>query len=393
LLKDALLPTEFVDDGTPYPFRRVEGEGIYEITVGPVHAGIIEPGHFRFSVEGETIVNLESRLYFVHKGIEKLFETKALGDAVKLAERISGDSSVAHAMAFCQAIESLAGVTIPARAAYLRVVLLELERLYNHIADVGAICTDTGFAIANAHAMRLREDVLRLNARLVGQRLLRGAVIAGGVACAFSAEQCADVRATLTRVIADFDDMVEIALNNTLVLDRLRDTGRLTNRTAREMQVVGVPARASGIDADARRDHPFAAYADLSPRVSVHEEGDVWARMMVRVKEAREAVQLIMRALDHCRVSSSNQLLDGDSVKPLEQLPPDASAFGLVEGWRGPIWHWVVAGKDNTLARVKVKDPSFANWPALNYAILKNIVPDFPLVNKSFNLSYAGNDL
>lgn len=385
LLKDAILLDDFTDDGTPYPFRRIEGEGIYEITVGPVHAGIIEPGHFRFSVEGETIVNLESRMYFVHKGIEELFENKSLPQAVELAERISGDSSVAHALAFCQAIESLAGVTIPPRAAYLRVVLLELERLYNHIADVGAICTDTGFAVANMHTLRLREDILRLNARLTGHRLLRGMLVAGGVAHDFTAEQMADARATVARVLADFDEVVEIAMANGMVLDRLHGAGRLTNRTAREMQVVGVPARASGIDADARRDHPFAAYAQLGPRIVVHTEGDVWARLMVRVEEARESARLITRALEN--------LPAGKIVELLGELPEGEGAFGLVEGWRGPIWHWVVAGKNNSLARVKVKDPSFANWPAVNYAILKNIVPDFPLVNKSFNLSYAGNDL
>ena len=385
LLKNCIARTGFVDHGTPYPFRKVEGEGIHEITVGPVHAGIIEPGHFRFSVEGETIINLESRLYFVHKGIEKLFETMTHTAVVELAERISGDSSVAHAMAFCQAIESLAAVTIPTRAAYLRVVLLEMERIYNHIADVGAICTDTGFAFANAHAMRLREDVLRLNARLVGHRLLRGALVPGGMRCDLSPSQVRDVRTTLARVIADFDEVVDIAINNSSVLDRLHGTGHLTEKTARDMQVVGLAARASGMDADARRDHPFAAYGDLQFNVPVFNSGDVWARMMVRVEEAHEAFNLISRALD--------ALPEGKTLQPIEALPAGASDFGLVEGWRGPIWHWVVAGEDNSLSRVKVKDPSFANWPALNYAILKNIVPDFPLINKSYNLSYAGNDL
>ena len=385
LLKDSTVRQDFYDDGEAYPFRRVEGEGLYEITVGPVHAGIIEPGHFRFSVEGETIINLESRMYFVHKGIEKLFESATLVQGLQLAERISGDSSVAHALAFSQAVESLAGVTIPPRAAYLRVVLLELERLYNHIADVGAICTDTGFAVANAHALRLREDILRLNARLAGHRLLRGCLLPGGVARDFSAEQIADARGLIARVAADFDQIVEIATTNGLVLDRLHGTGRLNQQTAREMQVVGVPARASGIDADARRDHPFAAYAALPLRVVVHTEGDVWARLMVRVEEAREAARLIGLALE--------ALPSGTLAVPLDALPEGEAAFGLVEGWRGPIWHWVVGGKKNTLRRVKIKDPSFANWPALNYAILKNIVPDFPLVNKSFNLSYAGNDL
>lgn len=385
LLKDSTHSVEFVDDGTPYPFRRVEGEGLHEITVGPVHAGIIEPGHFRFTVEGESIINLESRLYFVHKGIEKLFEGMHPNTAVELAERISGDSSVAHAMAFCQAVESLATVTITRRAAYLRVVLLELERIYNHIADVGAILTDTGFAFANAHAMRLREDILRLNSRLVGHRLLRGCLLPGGMRCDLSPSQVRDVRATLERVIADFDEVVEIAINNSSVLDRLHGTGQLTETTAREMQVSGIAARASGIDADARRDHAFAAYGDLQIRVPVFSSGDVWARMMVRVEEAREAFNLITRALD--------ALPEGEILQPIESISAGASGFGLVEGWRGPIYHWAVAGENNSLSRVKIKDPSFANWPALNYAILKNIVPDFPLVNKSFNLSYAGNDL
>jgi Ni,Fe-hydrogenase III large subunit/Ni,Fe-hydrogenase III component G len=385
LRKDAAPPGEFVDNGVPFPFRRVEGQGIYEITVGPVHAGIIEPGHFRFSVEGETIINLESRLYFVHKGIERLFEGVAPGRGVKIAERISGDSSVAHALAFCQTLESLAGLTIPARAAFLRVIWLELERLYNHIADVGAICTDTGFAVANAHAMRLREEVLRLNARLTGHRLLRGAVIPGGVGCDLSSEQIQDLQTTVKRIIADFNEVVDVALNNSLVLDRLHDTGRLTYQTAREMQVVGIAARASGIDADTRRDHPFAAYVTLPTRVPIFSEGDVWARLMVRVEEAREAVSLMTRA--------SQEMPPGEIARPLAPLPAGASAFGLVEGWRGPIWHWAVVDENGLLTRVKVKDPSFANWPALNYAILKNIVPDFPLVNKSFNLSYAGNDL
>ena len=385
LLKDAPPRKDFVDDGEPYPFRRVEGEGLYEITVGPVHAGIIEPGHFRFSVEGETIINLESRMYFVHKGIEKLFESATLNQGLKLAERISGDSSVAHTLAFCQAVEALANTTIPPRAAYLRTVLLELERLYNHVADVGAICTDTGFAVAHAHALRLREDLLRLNARLVGHRLLRDSLVPGGVTRDFGAEQIADARGSVARIIADFNQIVEIATSNGFVLDRLHGTGRLSQATARDMQVVGVPARASGIDRDARRDHPFAAYAALTPRVVVHGDGDVWARMMVRVEEAREAARLIRSALE--------KLPEGSLSVSLESLPEGEGAFGLVEGWRGPIWHWVVGGKNNMLRRVKIKDPSFANWPALNYAILKNIVPDFPLVNKSFNLSYAGNDL
>jgi Ni,Fe-hydrogenase III large subunit/Ni,Fe-hydrogenase III component G len=386
LLKDAVPAQAFEDNGQPFPFQQVRGEGIYQITVGPVHAGIIEPGHFRFSVDGETIVNLESRLFFLHKGIEKLFESMTVLHGVQLAERISGDSSVAHALAFCMAAERCAGIEIPERAAYLRVVLQELERLYNHIADVGAICTDTGFAVANAHAMRLREDVLRLNERLVGHRLLRGAVVPGGVVVReFSNTQIDDAVNTVRRVRDDFNEVVAMALDNTFVLDRVHATGVLTNETARELQVCGIAARASGIDADTRRDHPYAAYGRLKFRVPVFQEGDVWSRMMVRVEEAGESVNLIVQALE--------ALPAGEMLTPCGVLPAGTSAFGLVEGWRGPIWHWVTAGENGMLRRVKVKDPSFANWPALNYAILNNIVPDFPLCNKSFNLSYAGNDL
>jgi Ni,Fe-hydrogenase III large subunit/Ni,Fe-hydrogenase III component G len=385
LLKDAVPPKALEDNGQPFPFQQVRGEGIYQITVGPVHAGIIEPGHFRFSVDGETIVNLESRLFFLHKGIEKLFESMTVSRGVQLAERISGDSSVAHELAFCMAVERSAGIVVPERAAYIRVVVQELERLYNHIGDVGAICTDTGFAVANAHALRLREDVLRLNERLVGHRLLRGAVVPGGVVQEFSNTQISDAVDTVRRVRDDFNEVVAMALDNALVLDRLHTTGVLTNQTARELQVGGIAARASGIDRDARRDHPYAAYEELKFRVPVFQEGDVWARMMVRVEESRESVSLIVQALE--------ALPTGKILTPVATLPAGSSAFGLVEGWRGPIWHWVTAGENGMLRRVKVKDPSFANWPALNYAILNNIVPDFPLCNKSFNLSYAGNDL
>ena len=386
LLKDANTSKVFEDDGRPFPFQQVQGEGIHQITVGPVHAGIIEPGHFRFSVDGETIVNLESRLYFVHKGIEKLFESMTIPRGVELAERISGDSSVAHALAYCMAVERCAGVEAPKRASYLRVVFQELERLYNHIADVGAICNDTGFAVANVHAMRLREDLLRLNERLVGHRLLRGAIVPGGVTAAdFSNKQIADALNTVQRVRDDFEEVVAMALESALVLDRLHGTGVLTNRTARELQVSGIAARASGIDADTRRDHPYGAYGELKFHVPVFHEGDVWCRMMVRVEEVRESTQLIVRALD--------SLPAGDALRPVSNPSPGSNAFGLVEGWRGPIWHWVVFGRKGALKRVKIKDPSFSNWTALNYAILNNIVPDFPLCNKSFNLSYAGNDL
>jgi Ni,Fe-hydrogenase III large subunit/Ni,Fe-hydrogenase III component G len=383
--RDVTPRTDFVDAGEPFPFRHVEGEGIFEVTVGPVHAGIIEPGHFRFSAEGETIVNLETRLGFVHKGTEKLFEGLALDRAPALAERISGDTSVGHALAYCQAVEALAGCAVPPRAARLRVVLLELERIYNHVGDVGMIVNDTGFAFGHAHCFRIREELLRLNERLTGHRLLRGAVVPGGVTGPITTARVAEAATTVESLVADFAAIVRLCLDNTTVLERLQGTGRLTEQTATEMQVVGLVGRASGIDADLRRDTPFAAYGETGVHVSVYGTGDVWARTMVRLHEAREAARLVREA-----TRGDN----GGAVRvPVPPLTAGSHAFGLVEAWRGPIWHWVLADGPASLGRVKVVDPSFRNWPALEYAVLKNIIPDFPLCNKSFNLSYSGNDL
>ncbi len=385
LRRDTTPRRDFADAGQPFPFRRVEGAGIFEITVGPVHAGIIEPGHFRFSVEGEEIVSLETRLGFVHKGTEKLFETLPFARTPELAERVSGDESVAHALAYCEALERLAGRAAPPRAAWLRVALLELERLYNHVGDVGMIVNDTGFAWGHAHCFRLREELLRLNARLTGHRLLRGAVVPGGVAGPLAERGLGEVADAVSRLTADFLEVARVCLDNTLVLERLQGTGRLTNKTAREMGVVGLVARASGIDADLRRDAPLGAYRELEVAPAVYPQGDVWARTMVRLDEARETARLIAVAAE--------RLPDGPARVTLPPLPTGGDAVACVEAWRGPIWYWVFAAGPESLRRVKVVDPSFRNWPALELAVLENIVPDFPLCNKSFNLSYSGSDL
>jgi Ni,Fe-hydrogenase III large subunit/Ni,Fe-hydrogenase III component G len=384
LRRDVPARRDFQDDGRPFPFRTVEGPGIMEITVGPVHAGIIEPGHFRFSVAGEAIVHLETRLGFVHKGIEKLFETLPLERTPELAERISGDTSVGHALAYCRTLETLAGCAVPPRAAALRAVLLELERLYNHVGDVGMILNDTGFAFGHAHCFRLREELLRLNEHLTGHRLLRGAIVPGGIAGSAGRPPLALAR-EVRRIVREFDEVACLSLDNMMVLERLQGTGRLTTPTAREMQVVGMVARASGIDADARRDAPFAPYDALDVRVAVYATGDVWARTMLRLDEAKESARLIDVLLD--------TLPAGETATPLGPLRAGGDATTVVEAWRGPIWVWALAEGEASLARVKVADPSFRNWPALEYAVLNNIVPDFPLCNKSFNLSYSGADL
>lgn len=393
LRKDSVPPEKFEDNGAPFEFMPVGGEGVYEIPVGPVHAGIIEPGHFRFSVVGETVIDLKIRLYFTHKGTEKLFEGRAPAESVELAERISGDTTIGHSLAYCQAVEALARCEVPARAKYLRVILLEMERLYNHIADFGAICNDTGFAAAHSHCFRIRERLLRLNKRLTGNRLLRGGILPGGVGHDLPADlnpstgSGQDLAAELDSVIADFNEIVEISLSNTMLADRLNGAGYLTTKTATDHGVLGYVARASGIDVDVRRDHPFAAYSSLQFKVASSQSGDVRARAQIRVDEARESVSLIKQALAKLPGCST------ELVAPLGKLPAWEPAFGLVEGWRGAILHWVMVDDEGKLYRVKIKDPSFVNWPALSFALLKNIVPDFPLCNKSFNQSYSGNDL
>jgi len=383
LRKDAIVPENFVGKGMPYPFLPVEGEGVYEIPVGPVHAGIIEPGHFRFSVVGETIINMQLHLYFTHKGVEKLFEGKTPAEGVELAERISGDTTIGHSLAYCQAVESLAGCEIPERASYIRVILLEMERIYNHIADFGAICNDTGFAFAHSQCFRIRERLLRLNKRLTGNRLLRAGVVPGGVGHDLPPDL--NLADELNSILTDFNEVVEISLGNTMLMDRLEGTGRLTLKTAMDHGVLGFIARASGIDVDVRRNHPFAAYPWLKFEVPVLETGDVLARTLIRVNEVRQSMSLIQQALE--------KIPEGQITSQVEKLPAWQPAFGMVEGWRGAILHWIMADQEGKLYRVKVKDPSFNNWPALPFALLKNIVPDFPLCNKSFNQSYSGNDL
>jgi Ni,Fe-hydrogenase III large subunit/Ni,Fe-hydrogenase III component G len=381
LRQDAVTPA-FTDDGRPFPFTAVEGEGVYEIPVGPVHAGVIEPGHFRFNVLGETILKMRARLYFTHKGTERLCAGRRVEQAVALAERVSGDTTVGHAVAFCQAVESLAGLQIPDGAKAWRAILLELERLYNHITDVGAIIADTGFPVGQAHCMRLREQVLRLNKRITGNRLMRGAIVPGGVSVL---SDTGGIVNEIETVLLDFEEVIQICVDNTLVADRLDATGWLDPTVARDFGVVGYLARASGLSHDARRDLPAGAYQWFDFVPIMEDGGDVRARLQVRVREARQALFVIEQV--EGRAASGNTSVEGLT------LPAFTPSFGIVEAWRGRLVHMVVADDHNRLHRVKIVDPSFFNWPALARALEDNIVPDFPLCNKSFNQSYSGNDL
>ncbi|HEY3004042.1 MAG TPA: NADH-quinone oxidoreductase subunit C [Kribbellaceae bacterium] len=380
MLRDAGDPPAFGDVDGPYPFRPVEGPGVYEIPVGPVHAGLIEPGHFRFSVVGETILNLKARLWFVHKGIEKLFEGRRPDDAVELAERISGDTAVGHSLAFCHAVEDALELTVSPDALRIRGVLLELERIYNHVTDLGALCNDVGYGILNAHAQRIREQLLRINAETTGHRLLRGA-IRPGTAEVVSMPDAARLR----DIGADVAEVVAIALDHGVVHDRFAGTAILTNQQAADLGTLGYVARASGLHTDARSDQPWI---DLGPAFAVCTEttGDVLSRFLVRAREIATSAEVITALLDGPvrPAAGDDRPRNGGGIR---------SGVGIVEGWRGAVTHRVELRPDGTLGRVKIVDPSFFNWPALPLALADTIVPDFPLTNKSFNLSYAGNDL
>jgi Ni,Fe-hydrogenase III large subunit len=371
-------------EGERHVYRPTLGEGVFQIPVGPIHAGIIEPGHFNFAVAGEPILYLQLRMFYVHKGTEKRFEQLPVNHAVFLAESISGDSSFSHATAFCQAVERAADVEIPEGARRMRTILLELERIYNHVADIGAIATDVGFVIANAHASRLREMILALNEDLTGSRLLRGVICPGGMRQGWQPEDNRKCVAALQAFAREFEDLMGIIETSDSTRDRLERTGTLRPEKARDLGIVGVAGRASGVDRDLRRDHPYAAYGSVRIKVPVYQEGDVLRRMQVRVDEVRESVRIIEVV--------SRELREGTVRVAMPPLPPDRCALGAVEGWRGEILHWIRTGDGNRLERCKIKDPSLNNWPALVEAVEGNIVPDFPVINKSFNLSYSGTD-
>jgi len=386
LKKDFAWDTVMGRQQGEFRFRHIEGEGVFEIPVGPIHAGIIESGHFRFSVAGEPIMQLEVRHFWKHRGVEKLFEQQPLLAAVPLAERVSGDTTVGHSLAYCQAVETLLHLDVPRRARYLRSFFLELERLHNHLGDVGAICNDTAYALPHAHCSRMKERLMQVNDRLTGSRFLRGVLCVGGAAREVGKKSFEDTVEELNRIEQDFSELEAIIVANASLTDRLESTGVLTERIARDHGVIGVVGRASGIDQDVRRDRPFAAYDELPVNVALYRYGDVRARLRVRMDEIHESIRLIREI--------HRQIPDGPLLADPTHVPACGEwALSAVEGWRGEILYFVMAGENGQVQRCNVRDPSFVNWPALQWAVVGNIVPDFPLINKSFNLSYAGNDL
>ena len=366
-------------------FLHVQGSGVYEIPVGPVHAGIIEPGHFRFSVAGEPIINLEAQLYYVHKGIEKLCEGQSIEKCFYISERISGDETFSNSLAFCQAIERIAEVPITARAEYSRVVFAEMERLVSHLGDLGGICTDVAYGFAASQFKMLRIWTYQMIEEMGNSRFLRSVNRPGGLRKDFLAGKEKKLLESLSKIKKELTDTVSIIKANGLFIDRVEHTGILETKIARDLNAVGPAGRASGILHDVRKDYPYAAYNRLSFEVPEHANGDVNCRMNVRIAECFAAIDLITQAIEKMPV--------GSIYLPIPQIEPYKAALGYTESARGENIHWIMTGPGNTIFRYKIRTPSFCNWPALCYAVAGNIVPDFPLINKSFNLSYAGNDL
>jgi Ni,Fe-hydrogenase III large subunit len=360
------------------------------VPVGPIHAGIIEPGHFRFSMAGESIMLLEARLGYVHKGTEKLFESLSLKDQLKLSEKISGDSSFSHSLAFCQAIEQLANITVPIRARYLRTVYAELERLANHLGDIGALMLDAGFNFGGAHGARLREIAIRINQQLTGSRFLRGVNTIGGVTKDIDNQLAGDVVTQLSALLKDFNEVIAVAEDSASLLNRLKGTGPLLLEIAEDYGVLGVAAKAVGIEIDARVQYPYAAYDVLPPNgIATEQTGDVNARFNVRVKEVRSSIDILHRALKNLPTGD----ITAKNIDNKLTFAKDSIAIGCVEGWRGEILHLITTDTHGTINRVAVRDPSFINWQVVGYCGQNQVIPDFPLINKSFNLSYTGHDL
>jgi Ni,Fe-hydrogenase III large subunit/Ni,Fe-hydrogenase III component G len=368
-----------------YRWARAEGEGVYEIPVGPVHAGIIEPGHFRFQAVGEHIINLEERLGYVHKGIEKRFESMSWEEGFRLAGRVSGDTTVAHSLAYCIALEAMTECIPPDRALWLRALFLERERIANHLGDIGAVCNDAAFAFMLYQLMRLKEIMLRTNHELFGHRFIMDRVVPGGVAVDTDDKGKEKMLDELNRLEKEFEKLIAIYDDNPSLEDRVRDTGILLPEKARELCAVGIVARASGLNVDCRIHNPFPPYDRIEVKVPVLVTGDVHARVWVRVEEIRESIRIIREIL--------KTLPEGEINKQFSPPSADRAGFGAVEGWRGEIIYWLQSGSKGEINRCMVRDPSSVNWLGLEQAIPGNIVPDFPLCNKSFNQSYSGHDL
>lgn len=372
-------------DTDAYPFIRVEGEGVHEIAVGPIHAGTIEPGHFRFSVIGERILRLEQRLGYTHKGTEKRFEGMDLDTGARLAGRVSGDSHIAFAWAYCMAVENATASRVPGHAVWLRALFLEIERIANHLGDLGYLGNDVALSFGFMQFWRLKEDWLRLTARLFGHRYLYDCIVPGGVTVDISKVGQAELAQETERIETEVRALKAIYDDHATLQDRFANTGVCKPELAARLGLTGLAGRASAQAWDARAQFPQAPYDQLDVNMATQRHGDVLARAEVRFAEVYESLRLIRDIL--------KRMPAGKLRAPLAPVSAVCEGLGWVEGWRGGVVVAVRIGADGRLDRVHPHDPSWQNWPLLEIGILGNIVPDFPLINKSFNLSYSGPDL
>jgi len=367
-----------------YQFLPVEGEGLHEIPVGPVHAGIIEPGHFRFTANGETVVRLEQRLGYVHKGIEGLFAGADLERGARLAGRISGDSTAAYAWAFAAAVEAALGWPVPPRALALRAIMAELERMAHHVSDVGAICNDASVIAIHAQCALQREDVLATAQACFGHRLMMDRIVPGGVAVDLAAEGFTAVRGLLRRLETTRSEIGRVYDSMPSLQDRTVTTGIAAPALVRQYAAGGFVGRAAGRAFDARRSFAYAPYDGLDVVLKTRDASDVDARLMVRLDEIGESVRLVGLLLDR---------LSPGAIRSQQPAIAAGEGAALIESFRGDVFMSVRFGSDGRLARVHARDASWFQWPLLEAAIEGNIVADFPLCNKSFNCSYSGHDL
>jgi len=368
---------------TAYAFLQVEGGSLHQIPVGPVHAGIIEPGHFRFTASGETVVRLEERLGYVHKGIDGLMAGTDLARAAKLASHVSGDSAVAYSIAFARAVEAAVGIEAPPRAVWLRALMAELERIANHLGDIGAICNDASFSLMHAHCGALREQVLRAANSVFGHRLMMDRVVPGGVSEDFPAAALSHIQVLINDLRHRFPALVNLYDDTASLQDRTSGTGILAAGLAQRFGAGGYVGRASGRNFDTRRNLAYPPYSQLTFDVPTRTKGDVDTRVWLRIKEVTQGLSLIDQILT--RLPSGPTRVD----VPLRA----GEGMALIEGFRGDVLAWVRLTDDGRIARCHLRDPSWFQWPLLEAAIEGNIVADFPLINKSFNCSYSGHDL
>lgn len=372
----------------PLVFPEMHGEGIFQVSVGPIHAGVIEPGHFRFYAIGEPVLHLEAQLFYTHKGLEKLIEGRSIEDGLRIIERACGVCALSHGLAYCEAVEKLASAELPRQVLLWRTILAELERVYNHVGDIGNMCAGVGFAVGNANGSQCKEKLQRLNKEFFGHRFLRGVVVPGGMKSIPGAQDSQAILNQLLDLLADFEQWIPLLLEHDGFRQRAVTTGVLKTESALDLGVTGPAARASGIPNDWRELHAHLLYPELKVKSIVEHDGDVWSRLMVRVKETRESFQFLNTLLREALQSPELAYYNPTSIS-LDKLKLMSPAWGCVESPRGTDVIWLMLDHEAKIYRCRVRSASYANWPAVPLTVPGNIVPDFPLINKSFELCYS----